>query len=89
MGYSVSEWLFPIKPSPCADHRGRVSAFRMNKGLIKRLKQEAGLVEVRRRSGSGETGSTSGAEDHGTRKNMRRRTTRSRRKGEGEEGAAR
>lgn len=48
MGYTVNDWLFPIKQSPCVDHRSRVSAFRMNDEMLKRLKEEAGLVQTQR-----------------------------------------
>jgi palmitoyltransferase len=47
MGYSFSEWVLPIKQSPCADHRSRVSRFVMDEGLVRRLKKELGLVERR------------------------------------------
>ncbi len=57
MGYSVAEWISPIKQSPCADHRSRVSAFRMNDGLVRRLKEERGLVDVHAEGKRGE-GST-------------------------------
>jgi palmitoyltransferase len=68
MGYSLSEWLFPIKPSPCADHGSRVSAFRMNGGLVRRLKEENGLIKARRggrRSGGSSRGSGEGENERG------------------------
>jgi palmitoyltransferase len=50
MGYTVSEWILPIRQSPCADHGSMISAFKMNGELIRRLKEEAGLVERRKNS---------------------------------------
>lgn len=43
MGYTVAEWLLPIKQSPCADHRSLESAFALGP-VVTRLKQEAGLI---------------------------------------------
>jgi palmitoyltransferase len=99
MGYSFSEWIFPIRPSPCASHSSRVSLFKMNKELIRSLKAEAGLAEVRHhRSSSGRSarrdrgsrsasgsGSGGGAEDYGSRRKKRRRR-RKQSEGEGEKG---
>jgi palmitoyltransferase len=88
MGYSLSEWLFPIKPSPCADHRGRVSAFRMNEGLVRRLQEENGLIETRRckrsrgsRESENESGVGSRSEDGSGMENY---GSRSRKKGRDE-----
>lgn len=96
MGYSLSEWLLPMRQSPCADHSSRVSAFKMNTKLVRRLQQEAGLVNVRRERASrsrsgGENGGSSGggegsgsaAEDYGSRrkKRRRRRSTHARQEG--------
>lgn len=43
MGYSVAEWLLPLKQSPCADHSSLQSAFALGP-VVTRLKQEAGLA---------------------------------------------
>ncbi|KAJ5104939.1 hypothetical protein NUU61_002286 [Penicillium alfredii] len=43
MGYSVADWLLPLKQSPCADHSSLESAFALGP-VVARLKQEAGLV---------------------------------------------
>ncbi|KAJ5176658.1 Palmitoyltransferase pfa5 [Penicillium canariense] len=43
MGYSISEWLLPLKHSPCADHSSPTSAFALGP-VVTRLKQEAGLA---------------------------------------------
>ncbi|KAJ5324002.1 Palmitoyltransferase pfa5 [Penicillium atrosanguineum] len=43
MGYSVTDWLLPLKHSPCADHSSPESAFALGP-VVTRLKQEAGLV---------------------------------------------
>ncbi|KAJ5794928.1 hypothetical protein N7457_001527 [Penicillium paradoxum] len=43
MGYSVLDWLLPIKQSPCADHRSMDSHFALGP-VVTRLKQEAGLI---------------------------------------------
>ncbi|KAJ5672543.1 hypothetical protein N7507_001670 [Penicillium longicatenatum] len=43
MGYSPTDWLLPLKPSPCADHTSQESAFALGP-VVTRLKQEAGLV---------------------------------------------
>lgn len=43
MGYSLTDWLLPLKPSPCADHTSKESAFALGP-VVTRLKQEAGLL---------------------------------------------
>lgn len=43
MGYSVADWLLPIKQSPCADHSRMKSEFALGP-VVTRLKQEAGLA---------------------------------------------
>lgn len=43
MGHSISDWLLPLKHSPCADHSSLESAFALGP-VVTRLKQEAGLV---------------------------------------------
>jgi palmitoyltransferase len=43
MGYSIIDWLLPLKHSPCADHSSSESAFALGP-VVTRLKQEAGLV---------------------------------------------
>jgi len=43
MGYSLAEWLLPLKHSPCANHSSPESAFALGP-VVTRLKQEAGLV---------------------------------------------
>ncbi|KAJ5381660.1 Palmitoyltransferase pfa5 [Penicillium cataractarum] len=43
MGHSISDWLLPLKHSPCADHSSSESAFALGP-VVTRLKQEAGLV---------------------------------------------
>ena len=43
MGYSLADWILPIKQSPCADHSSQESAFALGP-VVTRLKQEAGLV---------------------------------------------
>ncbi|GIJ85796.1 palmitoyltransferase pfa5 [Aspergillus pseudoviridinutans] len=42
MGFSLLEWLLPIKQSPCADHSSHESAFALGP-VVTRLKKEAGL----------------------------------------------
>ncbi|EEP78861.1 predicted protein [Uncinocarpus reesii 1704] len=42
MGYSLFDWLLPIKPSPCADHSRQESAYRFGP-VVQRLKRKAGL----------------------------------------------
>ncbi|PLN74965.1 zf-DHHC-domain-containing protein [Aspergillus taichungensis] len=42
MGYSLLDWLLPLKHSPCADHRRPESAFPLGP-VVDRLKREAGL----------------------------------------------
>ncbi|GES64271.1 palmitoyltransferase pfa5 [Aspergillus terreus] len=42
MGYSLLDWILPLKHSPCADHSSMESAFAMGP-VVSRLKQEAGL----------------------------------------------
>ena len=63
MGHRISDWLLPIKPSPCAHHSSRVSAFPMNEALMTRMREDASLViDGRRGKGShrGTRGSSSG-----------------------------
>lgn len=43
MGYSVTDWLLPLKHSPCADHSSPESAFALGP-VVTRIKQEAGLI---------------------------------------------
>ncbi|KAJ5665502.1 Palmitoyltransferase pfa5 [Penicillium maclennaniae] len=43
MGYSITDWLLPLKHSPCADHSSPESAFALGP-VVTRLKQEAGLI---------------------------------------------
>lgn len=43
MGFSVADWLLPLKQSPCADHSSLESAFALGP-VVTRLKQEAGLA---------------------------------------------
>lgn len=79
MGYSFWDWVLPIKQSPCTDHTSRVSAFKMDMGLVRRLQEDAGLVErrarrVRRRGDSSSDRETQAtAEDYGSRRKKRRR----------------
>jgi palmitoyltransferase len=42
MGYSLADWLLPLKHSPCADHSSPESAFALGP-VVTRIKQEAGL----------------------------------------------
>ncbi|KAE8386329.1 zf-DHHC-domain-containing protein [Aspergillus alliaceus] len=42
LGYSLFDWLLPLKHSPCADHSSLESAFALGP-VVKRLKAEAGL----------------------------------------------
>lgn len=56
MGHSVAEWVLPIKISPCSNHREMASAFRMDAGLLRRLKEESGLAEPRHRTRAGSSG---------------------------------
>lgn len=42
LGYSLWEWLLPIKQSPCANHSSLESAFALGP-VVSRIKREAGL----------------------------------------------
>lgn len=42
MGYTLLDWLLPIRSSPCANHTSSVSAFKMN-DIVERLQEEVGL----------------------------------------------
>lgn len=44
MGYSVLEWLLPLKYSPCAQHDNPESMFKLGPA-VEEAKREAGLVE--------------------------------------------
>ncbi|KAJ5735584.1 uncharacterized protein N7483_000709 [Penicillium malachiteum] len=43
MGYNLTDWLIPWKPSPCTDHSSQESAFALGP-VVARLKQDAGLI---------------------------------------------
>ncbi|KAL1970997.1 hypothetical protein VTN77DRAFT_2831 [Rasamsonia byssochlamydoides] len=43
MGYTVWDWLLPLKPSPCVDHSSPESTYAMGP-VVQRLKHEAGLT---------------------------------------------
>ncbi|KAJ5723860.1 hypothetical protein N7488_001895 [Penicillium malachiteum] len=43
MGYSLTDWFIPWKPSPCTDHSSQESAFALGP-VVTRLKQDAGLI---------------------------------------------
>lgn len=45
LGYSIVDWLLPLKRSPCADHSSLESEFAMGP-VVSRLKREAGLEFV-------------------------------------------
>jgi palmitoyltransferase len=47
MGYTLLDWLLPLKPSPCADHSNGESAFKLGPAVL-RMKEEAGLVPYTR-----------------------------------------
>lgn len=53
LGYTIFDWLLPLKHSPCADHGSLESAFALGP-VVTRLKREAGL------EASAEEGSESG-----------------------------
>ncbi|RMJ27359.1 palmitoyltransferase pfa5 [Aspergillus sp. HF37] len=42
LGFSLLDWILPIKQSPCADHSSLESAFTLGP-VVDRLKREAGL----------------------------------------------
>ncbi|KAH8423488.1 DHHC family palmitoyltransferase [Aspergillus melleus] len=42
MGYSLFDWMLPLKHSPCADHTNQESTFAFGP-VVSRLKQDAGL----------------------------------------------
>jgi palmitoyltransferase len=58
MGHRVSDWLLPIKPSPCAHHSSRVSAFPMNEALLACMREDAGLLIDDGRRAKGSRGGT-------------------------------
>lgn len=45
MGYTVWDWVLPLKPSPCVDHSSPESAYAMGP-VVQRLKHEAGLTDA-------------------------------------------
>ncbi|KAE8352804.1 zf-DHHC-domain-containing protein [Aspergillus coremiiformis] len=45
LGYSLLDWLLPLKQSPCADHGSLESAFALGP-VVRRLKAEAGLENL-------------------------------------------
>ncbi|KAJ5562698.1 hypothetical protein N7535_002856 [Penicillium sp. DV-2018c] len=64
MGYSILDWLLPIKPSPCADHSSMESHYAMGP-VVTRLRQEAGLLEPPSEDGAGLKSPPSGRSSHG------------------------
>jgi palmitoyltransferase len=71
MGFSLLEWLLPIKQSPCADHSSHESAFALGP-VVTRLKKEAGLETPT----ESESADPAGAEEiphHGQRRGKHRR----------------
>lgn len=52
MGYSILDWLLPLKPSPCTDHSSQESAFALGP-VVTRLKEEAGLLSPPRKENPG------------------------------------
>lgn len=42
MGYTILEWLLPLKHSPCTDHSNKESAYAVGPA-IQRMRKEAGL----------------------------------------------
>lgn len=73
MGYTVADWLLPLKRSPCADHSSLESAFALGP-VVQRLKEEAGLVEPRPETGRDDS------EDHQDRRHRHRHRRRSKMK---------
>lgn len=57
LGYTITEWLLPVKHSPCTDHSNREGDFAWGP-VVSRLKQEAGLAPPAR-SGSSSRGRSS------------------------------
>ncbi|PGH27814.1 hypothetical protein AJ80_00602 [Polytolypa hystricis UAMH7299] len=51
LGYSIVDWLLPLKHSPCTDHSHQEGAFRVGP-VVERLRREAGLVPSRSSGGS-------------------------------------
>ncbi|EFR00929.1 palmitoyltransferase pfa5 [Nannizzia gypsea CBS 118893] len=45
MGYSVFDWILPIKHSPCASHNRQDSMYALGP-VVQRMKREAGLLET-------------------------------------------
>lgn len=43
LGYTIADWLLPLKPSPCVDHSNPESAYPLGP-VVERLKREAGLA---------------------------------------------
>lgn len=56
MGYTVLEWLLPLKHSPCTDHSSKEGAYALGPA-VQRLKKEAGLDDTaqQRKDGDMET----------------------------------
>ncbi|KAL9620075.1 MAG: hypothetical protein Q9160_005365 [Pyrenula sp. 1 TL-2023] len=82
LGYNYVDWFLPLKPSPCADHTSRISAYRMGK-VIEEMKSAAGLCTTkplpkkrrkRRRKATTEADRAAATSDraHSSRKQKRR-----------------
>lgn len=69
MGYSVLDWLLPVKNSPCSFHSNQESAFRLGP-VVQRMKREAGLDAT----GHGDGPKLSSGERGPQTKNKRRST---------------
>jgi palmitoyltransferase len=70
MGYTILEWLLPMKHSPCTDHSRKESAYALGPA-VQRLKREAGLEDTTERRKGDDTVSSD------RRKRKRRRKERS------------
>lgn len=71
MGYTILDWLLPLKHSPCTDHSSKESAYALGPA-VQRLRKEAGL-EYAPQQGRGEDMHSS--DRHKRRKRRRRERT--------------
>jgi palmitoyltransferase len=45
MGYTLLDWLLPLKVAPCVDHSSQESAYPLGQ-VVERLKRDAGLFNI-------------------------------------------
>lgn len=79
LGYTIFDWLMPLRPSPCTDHESSECMYRIGP-VVQRLREEAGIVDLDGDREGGRRGSKS--------KRRRRRRSSAARRSDGEKAGA-